>query len=517
MPNSPITEVLIEHSGALHYLRTPAGELTWISSNSSHYLGATPDQIIGSSLPSLLVESPTNSERWLELQAAHESDDESEAQIELEIQGQRANPLWIEIRESKIADTRLAPSDQIVGVAFNINDRKFRESHVQQAQRLENLGLLAAGIAHDLNNILAPIIIAGSIMRPLAQDARHLRMIEILQVSAERGSRIVRQILGFSRSNEGERGPVDPRHILREVLLVVQETFPRNIEIHDNIPHDLDQISANPTQIHQLLLNLCINARDAMPDGGILTISGENCRRTSPPPQFTGSYSCRDWLKLVVKDNGTGIPSEALEQIWIPFYTTKLRGEGTGLGLSTVRGLVTSHGGFSTVESTVGKGTQFEIWLPTIDQISPSTEPEPSTPKRPGRGERILVVDDEPSLRDMISDILSSKGYDVIVASDGVDALASVNVIGQDLALVITDVHMPHMSGDVLVSVLKRIYPNIPVLAISGHPNADKNWEGESQAQPDASLVKPFTGPRLIQQVCKLIPPQLNEFDPATP
>jgi two-component system cell cycle sensor histidine kinase/response regulator CckA len=318
-------------------------------------------------------------------------------------------------------------------------------------------------------------------------------MIEILQTSAERSARIVRQVLGFSRSNEGERGPVDPRHILREMLLVVQETFPRNIEINDDIPNDLDQISANPTQIHQLLLNLSINARDAMPEGGILTISGENCRRTSPPPKFTGSYSCRDWLKIVLKDNGTGIPAEALEQIWMPFYPTKMSGEGTGLGLSTVRGLVTSHGGFTTVYSTVGRGTSFEIWLPTIDPISVNVESEPATPARPGRGERILVVNDEPSLRDMISNILNSKGYDVIVAAAGVDALASVNVIGADLSLVITDVHMPHMSGDVLVSVLKRIHPDVPVLASAAIPTPTKT--GMAKAKPNPMLRSPNPSP----------------------
>jgi len=508
MSNPIIPEVLLEHSGALHYMRTPAGELTWISKNSIEYIGASPSDLVGLTLPSLLTPSTINRQRWQELQAAHEASDDIDAQIDLEITGPRSASLWIETRESKVHDERLSPSDQIIGVAFNINDRKFRESHLQHAQRLENLGLLAAGIAHDLNNILAPIIIAGSLMRPLAKDARQLRMIEILQVSAERGSKIVRQILGFARSNEGERGPIDLRHILREVLLVVQATFPRNIEVRPNIPTELDQVSANPTQIHQLILNLCINARDAMPGGGILTIVGENARLTSPPPELATNYTRRDWLKITVKDNGTGIPAEALEQIWTPFYTTKPQGEGTGLGLSTVRGLVTSHGGFITVNSNVGSGTKFEIWLPTIDQVTAATISEPPTPSRPGRGERILVVDDEPALRDMISDILKSKGYDVVVAADGVDALASINVIGQDLALVITDVHMPHMTGDVLVSVLKRIHPKVPVLAISGHPNANKNWEGEDQAQPDASLPKPFTGPKLINAICKLIPPR---------
>ena len=508
MSTNPIPEALLQGSSALQYLRTPAGEITWISASSTFFFNCEPHQLLGQNLSSLLVKNTINAQRWQELERAHKQSEDREVQIEFELLGKRSVPLWAEIRESQIHDDRFNPPDQIIGVAFDINDRKFRESHVQQAQRLENLGLLAAGIAHDLNNILAPIIIAGSIMRPLAQDARHLRMIEILQTSAERGSRIVRQILGFSRNNEGERGPVDPRHILREVLLVVQETFPRNIEINDDFPRDLDQISANPTQIHQLLLNLCINARDAMPDGGILTLSSENLPNTSPPAKFATSHSKRDWLKITVRDNGTGIPAEALEQIWIPFYTTKLRGEGTGLGLPTVRGLVTSHGGFVSVESQVGAGTEFQIWLPTIDQIPENEESEPAMPQRPGHGERILVVDDEPALRDMVSDILTSKGYDVVVAADGVEALASVNVIGPELALVITDVHMPHMTGDVLVSVLKRIYPQLPVLAISGHPNADKNWAGEDQAQPDASLSKPFTGSKLIQHVVKLLRPK---------
>lgn len=496
------------HGHALVYLRTDAGELVYVSTRAATFLGAEAERFVGRRWSSLFAEGSVNTLRREQLRTAH-GRGELSPRVEVEWLAERPTPLWVELHESRLPETTTEGAALIVGTAIDITERKLREGQLQDAQRLENLGLLAAGIAHDLNNILSPILIAGSLMGPLARDDRHRRMVEILQASAERGSRIVRQILGFAQGGEGGRGPLDPKHVVREVILVVSETFPRNIELQDNIAPDLRSIHANPTQIQQLLLNLCINARDAMPRGGALELSVANCDLDHPPAHVVASHGHRRWVRFQVRDTGVGIPPEKLEQIWVPFFTTKPRGRGTGLGLSTVRGLVVAHGGFVEVHSEPGVGTTFTVFLPAVDALPAGAEAgSTDTPGRTptGHGERILVVDDEPALRAMIAATLGPHGYEVLLAADGVEALATVNVRGEDLSLIITDVHMPHMTGDVLVNVVKRLHPNLPVLAISGHPDVSQSWTAEGQLQPDASLAKPFTAHALLNLVNQLIP-----------
>jgi CheY-like chemotaxis protein len=266
-------------------------------------------------------------------------------------------------------------------------------------------------------------------------------------------------------------------------------------------------VHANPTQLHQLVLNLCVNARDAMSDGGTLSVQAENVVITDPPPGVTIISNREDWIRITITDTGTGIPAKQLEEIWAPFYTTKREGHGTGLGLSTVRSLVASHGGFATVESEVGTGTTFQVHLPAVEStdstVSDTTVDEPTIEAI--RSETLLVVDDEPSMRSVIRDTLGQHGYQIILASDGVEALATLNLTQDKIDLIITDVHMPHLAGDVLVNVVKHLRPEIPILAISGHPDAVDTWKASPLTPPDAYLHKPFTGPRLVREVRTLL------------
>ncbi len=503
----PLLDVL-RHGPVLHYLRALDGTLLWLSPQARPLLHSAPETLIGRSLRDLLAPGSFNFERWnAQLTALRQED--NEAYTDIEILTDRDESRWVEIHERRLpaSDSNdVAAAPRVVGCMIDIAVRRQRESQLLDAQRLENLGLLSAGIAHDLNNILAPILIAGSLLRPLAQDERQQRMVEILQTSAERGARIVRQILSFAHGNDADRGPIDPRHVLRELILVIEETFPRNIRLHDDIAHGLHLIHANPTQLHQLLLNLCVNARDAMPRGGVLTVNATNTRVTTPPPHFTVAPSRRDWICISISDTGCGIPAEQLERIWTPFYTTKEQGRGTGLGLSTVRSLAIAHGGYVEVESEPGRGTCFKVYLPGLDDEVEVEAPIDGVADIPlGRGEHILVVDDEPSVRDVIRETLGHRGYEIVLASDGVEALATLNLHTERFSLVITDVHMPHMAGDILVNVLKRLQPDLPILAISGHPDAANAWLGDEQAKPDAMLYKPFPGPRLIQIVRELL------------
>jgi signal transduction histidine kinase/CheY-like chemotaxis protein len=479
------------------------GLIVYSSPQSRHFLGRDAHDLVGQPWADGLSAGKLNWQRWESLRDAGQRGD-FDLHTELEFIGARSTPLWVEVREHAwLDDTKDSPEELIVGTVVDISDRRLRESQLQHGQRLENLGLLAAGIAHDLNNILAPILIAGSLLRPSAQTDRERRMVDILQTSAERGARIVRQILGFAHGDDSDRGPIDPRHVLRELVMVVQETFPRNITLHDDISSELRTVHANPTQLHQLLLNLCVNARDAMPGGGDLHIEASNAVINSPPTHQPVSRSRRDWVRITIRDTGSGIPADQLDQIWAPFYTTKADGLGTGLGLSTVRSLIIAHGGFVDVRSRPGEGTTFSVHLPTIDRM-PDNEGlthRIGDDDEPGQGECILVVDDEPSVRDVIRETLGSRGYDIILAADGVEALATINLVEHEIALIITDVHMPHMSGDILVNVLRRMRPDLPIIAISGHPDAPQNWQQENQEQPNATLTKPFAGPALVQMV----------------
>src|ERR1019366_4811044 len=264
-----------------------------------------------------------------------------------------------------------------------------------RAQRLESIGMLASGIAHDLNNVLAPIILAAPELREHATHPDDLRIITSLEKSAERGVALVRQILAFAQGVGGGRQLVDVRHLLRETINVILETFPKNIRLEDDVPTNLVPIMADPTQIHQVILNLCVNARDAMPAGGTLRLRAENCRLDQEAASRFEGAAAGSWLVLHIEDTGMGIPDEALSHIWEPFFTTKEAGKGTGLGLSTVRGIVISHHGFVELDTAAGRGTTFRVFLPALESASPRQITVAPFALPEGRGELILVVDDE--------------------------------------------------------------------------------------------------------------------------
>lgn len=503
------------HSPALHYVRDDEGRLLEVAGACERFLGCPPPAAVGRNLEEWLGGSSTNLSLWSQLQASSRHGD-ADVPVELEIHSPGGDPLWVEIRENPFAEAGSTnPSlPSVAGVLIDITARRLREAQLVEAQRLENLGLLAAGIAHDLNNILSPILIAGSLLEPLAQEPAHQRMVKVLQSSAERGARIVRQILNFAHADEEGRGPLDVNHVIREFLLVIEETFPRSIHLDIDLEPEPPMVLANPTQLHQLLLNLAVNARDVMPDGGTLGLKLETYTLDAPPAHATVAANQARWMRIRISDTGCGMSPEQLEQIWTPFYTTKPTGQGTGLGLSTVRTIVTAHGGFLEVDSTVGTGSTFTINLPTLP---PATEVDAPAAEladhHPPPGLRVLVVDDESSVRNVIRETLGSRGYEVVLASDGIEALSVINFNPDAISLVITDVHMPHMAGDVLVNVLRRFAPQLPILAISGHPNVAARWEAPNQAQPDASLAKPFSGRVLLHTVHGLIQGRLNPPD----
>ncbi|MGB3761334.1 MAG: ATP-binding protein, partial [Rivularia sp. (in: cyanobacteria)] len=290
-------------------------------------------------------------------------------------------------------------SQAILVVNTDITQKKQLESQFLRAQRLESIGTLSSGIAHDLNNVLAPILMTAQLLESQLDDERSQRLLPILINNAKRGANLVKQVLSFTRGMEGDRTLVQPEHLINEIKQVVRETFPKTIQVSQEIEPDLWMIKGDATQLHQVMMNLCVNARDAMPNGGKLTIYATNFIVDENYAQMHLDASSGSYVMISVADTGIGISPENLDRVFEPFFTTKELGKGTGLGLSTVLGIVKSHGGFIHVQSDINKGSNFQVYLPAQEINVTQEEVEVDFPK--GEGELILVVDDEDSIRDI--------------------------------------------------------------------------------------------------------------------
>jgi two-component system cell cycle sensor histidine kinase/response regulator CckA len=378
---------------------------------------------------------------------------------------------------------------QVVINSRDLTETRKLEQQFLRAQRLEAIGTLSSGIAHDLNNILAPMLMIAPLLKEKVSDRQDLEMLTMIEQGARRGANIIKQLLTFSRGIEGERGPVQARHLVKEMSEIMRETFPREISVEEKIEANLRPITADATQIHQVLMNLCVNARDAMPQGGKITITARNLKvekseAAALSQRRPGLYVC-----LTVADTGEGIPAGNLDRIFEPFYTTKELGKGTGLGLSTVLGIVKSHGGFVTVVSEPGRGTAFHVHLPASAGAKECTEQDAGARTR-GRQELILVVDDEEPIRRSLCLFLVRENYRVLAAADGHDALTQFANHRDEVGLVLTDVMMPGMNGVVLIGKLRALAPKLRIVAASGLHDQIRSEELEALGVTSI-LVKP--------------------------
>ncbi|PMB48736.1 hybrid sensor histidine kinase/response regulator [Fischerella thermalis CCMEE 5201] len=383
-------------------------------------------------------------------------------------------------------------------VNTDITQKKLLESQFLRAQRLESIGTLASGIAHDLNNVLAPILMTAQLLESQLDDERSKRLLPILISNAKRGANLVKQVLSFTRGMEGDRTLLQLKHIVREIQQVIRETFPKSIDVSTSIPPNLWTIYGDATQLHQVLMNLCVNARDAMPNGGTLTICAENFLVDENYARMHLDAQVGAYVAITVADTGVGIAPEILDRIFEPFYTTKEFGKGTGLGLSTVLGIVKSHGGFVNVYSEVGKGSQFKVFLPAQQTPESLEEPEKELPI--GNGELILVVDDEDSIRDITKTSLETHNYKAITASDGIEAIALYAEHRDEISVVLTDMLMPSMDGLTTIRTLKKINPNVKIIAVSGLASTEK-VNAAADIGVKAFLSKPYTAKQLLQTI----------------
>lgn len=376
----------------------------------------------------------------------------------------------------------------------NITGQKRLEEQTLHSQRLESLGTLAGGIAHDLNNILVPLLLGPQELQkePLTPSQREV--VVMMESAAKRGVGIVKQVLTFARQIEGVKGPIQTKHVIREVQAMIQATFPRAIAITVDLPKELWTVDGDATHLQQVLMNLCVNARDAMSTGGGLTIRAKNQEVDEAFSLEAGLPGPGTYVVWTVTDTGEGIPAEILPKIFDPFFTTKKPGKGTGLGLSTLHGIVKNHGGIVRVQSTLGQGSVFEVFLPASKSESFEATAQLVEKLPQGKGECILVVDDEADIREISRTILEKNGYKVVLASDGVAAITVFTEKRQEIKGVILDMLMPVMDGAVALKIIRRITPQIPILAVSGMTEEMPVREDENTI----ILSKPFGKPELL-------------------
>ena len=409
----------------------------------------------------------------------------------------------VESRWTLVRDEKGQPNSILV-INTDVTEKKRMESQFLRAQRMESIGTLAGGIAHDLNNVLSPILMAIDMLQLKTTDEASRKWLDVLRTNAERGGNMVRQVLSFARGVEGERVALQPKHLIKEIVKILRETLPKSIEINFQIPKDLWIISADATQIHQVLMNLCVNARDAMPEGGSISIKAENVFVDENYARMHLEAKPGRFVMISVADTGPGMSVEIQSRIFEPFFTTKEMTKGTGLGLSTALTIVKSHGGFINVYSELHKGSQFTLYLPALDTPGAINSAALQTDLPLGNGELILVVDDEESIREITRGTLETFGYTVLTASDGTEALAHYADKKNEIAAVLTDMVMPFMDGPATIRALQRMNPKVRIIAASGLGAGQHAGEGALEGV-SVFLNKPYTAEKLLKTLAQVL------------
>lgn len=447
-------------------------------------------------------------DRWLQTlykddrpeieQALHRAiTDQQPLNAEFRVLGEYGALRWMTVKSNTYHDASGIPQ-RIVGIHMDITEKKQLEAQFLRAQRLESLGTLASGIAHDLNNILTPILGVTQLLPlkfpDMTEQTRQL--LSTLETSARRGSSLIKQILSFAQGIEGKRISLQLSHILQEVRQIIRQTLPKSIEIRLDLEPQLWMLKGDVTQLHQVFMNLCVNARDAMPQGGLLCIRAENLELDDVAAHTFLEAQPGRYIRVTVTDTGKGIPPEHLSRIFDPFFTTKDIGKGTGLGLSAVMGIVKSHGGFLDVQSEVNNGSQFSVYLPASQTDVALSEEKIDLLL--GRQETILIVDDEAAIREVMKTTLETYQYHVLTAENGTEAIALYQTYKDDIDLLLIDMMMPGMDGSILMTLLLQINPNVKAIAMSGLSSIKTSDRFASLGFRDF-LPKPLTAEDLLK------------------
>lgn len=472
--------------------------ITFWNVSAEHLFGHDRDTVLGTSARDLLHDDPA-------------AFDAAMADLlrtggwngELRMTTSSGGHVTVEARWTLVRDADGQPRS-VLAIESDVTERRLLDQQLLQAQRLDSLGTLAGGIAHDLNNVLAPILLAVQSLQMQEVDATTEAMLDIIEESTVRGTQMLRQILSFARGVDGRRAELDIETVLADVARLTQQTFPDEISIDHEPRDDLPPILGDPTQLHQVLMNLCVNARDAMPDGGRILLAAEALEIVESSARIY-DVPAGWYVAIRVEDEGSGMEPETITRLFEPFFTTKEAGKGTGLGLPTAHGIVTSHGGFFRVYSEPGRGSAFKVFLPalTSGQGPQDGRSDVSAPPR-GAGQLVLVVDDDDASRAAIRAILEQANYRVLDTGDGRQALELVATHTDELEVLISDMSMPRMDGPTLVSSALETSPDLRVIAISGL-SASRELARAAHVGVEQFLPKPFPAPILLATIDRAI------------
>jgi two-component system, cell cycle sensor histidine kinase and response regulator CckA len=359
----------------------------------------------------------------------------------------------------------------VVTVGRDISSRRLLEAQLRQSQKMEAIGQLAGGVAHDFNNLLTVILGNLELLQELYREKQIRELIEPTERAARRASELVSQLLGFARRTPMEFRPINPADLIRETASLLQRTISPRIKLQVHPRPNSWYAFADCGQLNQVLMNLCINARDAIPNSGHITLSSGNVDVTADHAARNPQARVGEFVRLRVQDTGTGMTPAVLSHIFEPFFTTKEPGQGTGLGLAVVFGIVDAHQGWIECQSEAGFGTTFEVYLPRYQGDAMSTPTPTPTPSPLGQGERILIADDEPMIRQLASTVLTHLGYQVTAVADGAAAVEAATFGDAKFDLVLLDLTMPRMGGLEALDAIRARWPHIPVIIASGYSN----------------------------------------------
>ncbi|HYM00767.1 MAG TPA: PAS domain S-box protein, partial [Blastocatellia bacterium] len=407
--------------------------------------------------------------------------------------------ITIESRWTLVRNQKGQP-ESVLAINMDITEKKKMEAQFLRSQRIEGIGALAAGIAHDINNVLSPILMAIHLLQLKFKDDDSTQLLAVLKRNAIWGGEMAKQILEFARGTQGGKMLIQPAHLIKETLALLEKTLPKSIEIRSSIPHNLWPMSTDPTQFHQVLINLFLNARDAMPNGGKIMITAENLMVDEHYARMHAGLTPGRYVAISVEDTGCGIPPEIIHRIFEPFFTTKEPGKGTGLGLSTVQGIVKNHGGSLSVRSELNQGAVFRIFMPSGAPPELQAEIAKQPGEMTGHGETILLVDDEAAIREITRNVLESCGYRVLAASDGAEALALYAEHRDTIKLILVDIMMPLMDGLSMIRALRRLDRDVKVIASTGFESRKTAIEC-MDLDISCILSKPYTAEKLLGEI----------------
>ncbi|MEH2349712.1 MAG: PAS domain S-box protein [Nostoc sp.] len=474
--------------------------LVW-NKGAERMYGWLSTEVIGKNLQDILYPAKTQHQLEVPLKSVIES---GSWQGELSKVTKSGKEIVVESRWTLMCDPKGKPKS-ILTVDTDITEKKQLEEQFFRAQRLESIGILAGGIAHDLNNILTPILAAAQLVRGkfVQDEERSGQLLALVESNAQRGAALVKQVLSFARGFKGERTIIQIKYLISEIVQIVKETFPKSIEFSTVIPEDICAVTVDTTQLHQVLMNLVVNARDALPNGGNIKISAENKFIDEAYTRMNLDAKVGHYIVISIADNGVGIPPEILDRIFEPFFTTKEINTGTGLGLSTVLGIIRSHDGFIKVSSNVGRGSKFDLFLPAVQATQAFEIQDLDLP--PGEGELILVVDDEAQIREVATIILENYNYKILAASNGIEAIALYAQHKHQINAVLMDIMMPEMDGVTAIRTLLKMNKQVQIIACTGLNLVDGLFPQAADTNVQAVLLKPYTGRELLKSLHHLL------------